>query len=106
MRMFFLIAGGVFIGLAGLQYNDSNALVWAAMYLVTGAITLARAFRPVPRWLPALAAAACFAGAAWTATHEILNPGCLIGSDVPGPLLCGVLLAVVAWKARVPLGAA
>ena len=98
MKRFFLLPGLLFLAAAALQYNDSNALVWAAMYVATGAITLACAFFPVPRMLPAVAAGLCLLGAAWTATHEIRNPGCMIGTDVPGPVICGLWLAVLAWK--------
>jgi hypothetical protein len=99
-RVPLVAAALLFLVFAALQYNDSNALAWAAMFAATGLLTLACALGPVPRWLVGSAAAACFAAAAWTATHEITNPGCMIGTDVPGPVTAGLWLAWLAWKTR------
>lgn len=97
MKTALIATGCLFLLFAALQYNDSNAAVWAAMFTVTGLLTLARAFNRAPRALLWTVSAACLAGAIWTATHEILNPGCMIGTDVPGPTLCAIWLAVLAW---------
>ena len=97
-----LTMGVLLIAAAALQYNDRDALAWAAMYALAAAVTFWRAFRPPPLVLAGAAAILCFGAAAWTASREYLNPGCMIGSDVPGPLACGLWLAYVAYSA-VPL---
>ena len=92
-----------FLTAAALQYNDTNAAVWATMFVVTGFLTAtARLRTPAKAWKFATitASAACLIGAGWVATHEILNPGCMIGTDVPGPTLCGLWLGGLALAAR------
>lgn len=98
MKSALIAAACLFFGFALLQYNDSNAAVWAVMFTLTGLLTLARAFQRAPRTLLWAVSAACLAGAIWTATHEILNPGCMIGTDVPGPSLCALWLGGLAWR--------
>ena len=98
MRTLYLIAGFVFLGFAGLQYNDSNAGIWATMFALTGIASFLKIkYRP-PATLIWLGSLCCFLGAVWTASHEIYNPGCMIKTDVPGPLLCAFWLGFLAWK--------
>lgn len=94
-----LIVGLLFLVFAFLQWNDSNAVAWAIMYVVTGLLTLATARLAVPLVVLAAASVACLGGAGWVATHTIINPGCMIGTDIPGPALCGAWLGWLAFGA-------
>lgn len=104
MRIVLFAIGILFLGFAALQHNDSNALVWASMYIVTAGLTFAAALGKAPRFLLITVSVVCLAGAAWTANHEICNTGCRIGTDVPGPVMCGLLLGGLAIRSsRRPL---
>ena len=94
------IAGVIFAVFAALQFNDSNSGLWIAMFAGTAVLSWLRAANRAPFLLLALGAAACLAIAGWTASIEFNNPGCRIGTDVPGPTLCGLWLGWLAWASR------
>lgn len=98
MRLTTLIAGILFLLFATLQYNDSDAGWWAAMFVATGAITLASLRFRLPRALPVVLGLAFLGVAGWIATREYINPGCMIKTDIPGPALCGTWLLWLAFK--------
>jgi hypothetical protein len=100
------IAGAVFGVFAALQFNDSNSGMWIAMFAGTALLTWLTAAKRAPLVLLALAAVACLGIAGWTASIEFNNPGCRIGTDVPGPTLCGIWLGWLAWRTRGINGAA
>jgi hypothetical protein len=104
MKTASIIGGIVFAIFATLQFNDSNSGMWIAMFSGTAVLSWLKAGKWAPFWLLALGAATCLAIAGWTATIEFNNPGCRIGTDVPGPTLCGLWLGWLAWSSRGKLG--
>ena len=100
MKIALIIAGSLFALFACLQFNDSNSGLWIVMYISTSLLTWLTLGRWVPSGLLALGAMACLAIAGWTASIEFNNPGCRIGTDIPGPVLCGLWLAWLAWQSR------
>jgi len=100
MRRACLIAGICFLVFTGLQYNDRDAWWWAVMFFSTAVVSFAAWRRPLPALLPAVLGIVCLGVAGWVATQEYLNPGCMIGSDIPGPTLCGLWLLTLAWFQR------
>lgn len=62
------------------QFNDSDALQWIAVYLAAAAICLARYRAPLPRWIPG---SLLLLAAAWIA---ILLPA-IIGQVTPAEVL-------------------
>lgn len=100
MKLALNLAGALFMTGAALQYNDSNSGLWIAMYLATAVLSWLAAGKWAPAKLLASAAVACLAIAGWTASIEFNNPGCRIGTDIPGPAVCACWLAWLAWMAR------
>lgn len=100
MKAASIIAGFVFAVFTALQLNDSNSGLWIAMFAGTALLSWLRAANRAPILLLALGSAVCLGIAGWTASIEFNNPGCRIGTDVPGPTLCGLWLGWLAWASR------
>lgn len=99
MKWVRIFGGGMHACFAALQMNDSHSGAWIFMYAATAILTWASLGRFLPRFVLIAGSLACFLGAAWTASIEFNNPGCRIGTDVPGPVVCGLWLAWLAWMA-------
>ncbi|MFM7181604.1 MAG: hypothetical protein ACKO2G_09090 [Verrucomicrobiales bacterium] len=100
MKIALIIAGTVFAIFAALQFNDSNSGIWIAMFFGTALLSWLKAGKLSPFWLLAVSTLACLGLAGWTASIEFKNPGCRIGTDIPGPVLCALWLGWLTWSSR------
>lgn len=98
---------------AVVQYNDPDAWLWVAIYVVAAAICLGVGARLLPWWVPAVAAAAALVygvivgsqaeGVSWSDLTSSLSMKTLEvekAREAGGLVITGVWLAVLTFVAR------
>jgi hypothetical protein len=104
-RAALIVSGFLFVAMAGVQYNDEDAVFWMPLYCISAALAFGAAAVPIKSLWPSLYAVAVAIVAAagmWLFGNDLTLRDVEVTREFGGLLIVIVHAAVVARVARSP----